>query len=241
MNIYDNVELVRALQKEIPILTAEIQALYRELDRKFHLNGAKVPLTFGLETDLLGSYTRASEDEQEHFHFSLLFVGRSVERPLEKEDRMDLYKHEYAHYMQYNTKIPKEYLWQPGTHGSAWKYCCSLVGAVPTPYYRAGEALMKPDYEKVLKQKIHDKTIPIRDNYRREKEYQAQKNREIQFQIGEEIQPPKFGAGVIEGIEQMSGSVRLSIRFGDDVKAIDQKWLLRTKYKKIGDRDDRKG
>ena len=236
MNIYDNVDLVRALQKEIPILTAEIQALYRDLDRKFHLNGSKVPLTFGLETDLLGSYTRASEDEPEHFHFSLLFVGRSVERPLEKEDRMDLYKHEYAHYMQYHMTIPKEYLWQPGTHGSAWKYCCSLVGAVPTPYYRAGEALLKPDYEKVLKQKIHDKSIPIRDNYRREKEYQAQKNREIQFQVGEEIQHPKFGNGVIEGIEQMSGSVRLAIRFGNEVKAIDQKWLLRTRYKKIGSR-----
>ena len=237
MNIYDNAELVRALQKEIPILTAEIQTLYRDLDRKFHLNGAKVPLTFGLETDLLGSYTRAGADEPEHFHFSLLFVGRSVEHPLGREDRLDLYKHEYAHYMQYHMTIPKEYLWQPGIHGSAWKYCCSLVGAVPTPYYRAGEALMKPDYEKVLKQKIHDKTVPIRDNYRREKEYQAQKNREIQFQVGEEIAHPKFGAGVIEGIEQMSGSVRLSIRFGNDVKVIDQKWLLRTKYKRIGERE----
>ena len=237
MNIYEHTELVRALQKEIPILTAEIQHLYRELDKKFHLNGAKVPLTFGMDKDLLGSYTRAGEDESEHFHFSLLFVGRSVERPLEKEDRMDLYKHEYAHYMQYHMEIPKEYLWQAGTHGSAWKYCCSLIGAVPTPYYRAGEALMKPDYEKVLKQKIYDKTIPIRDIYRREKEYQAQKNREIQFQIGEEIKHPKFGIGIIEGIEQMTGSVRLSIRFGEEVKVIDQKWLLRTKYKKIGDRE----
>ena len=237
MNIYENADLVRALRNEIPILTAEIQALYREVDKKFQLRGAGIPLTFGLETDLLGSYTRAGEDEQEHFHFSLLFVGRSVERPLSKEDRMDLYKHEYAHYMQYNMKIPKEYLWQAGIHGSAWKYCCSLVGAVPTPYYRAGEALLKPDYEKVLKQKIHDKTVPIRDNYRREKEYQDQKNREIRFQVGDEIEHPKFGHGVIEAIEQMTGSVRLLIRFGNEVKVIDQKWLLRTKYKKIGERE----
>ena len=235
MNIWDNTELIRALQKEIPILTAEIQALYRELDRKFHLNGARVPLTFGLDKDLLGSYTQAGINEEEHFHFSLLFVGRSLEHPLSKEDRQDLYKHEYAHYMQYHYQIPKEYLWQPGIHGSAWKYCCSLVGAVPTPYYKAGEALVKTDYDKVLKNPIHDKTIPIRDTYRREKEYQDQKNRTVQFQVGEMILHPKFGEGVIEQIEQMTGSVRLHIRFHEEIKMIDQKWLLKTKYRKIGD------
>ena len=63
--------------------------------------------------------------------------------PLKKEDRLDLYKHEYAHYMQYNFHIPSEYQWQHGTHGSAWKYCCSLVGAAPTPYYiRTRQALI---------------------------------------------------------------------------------------------------
>ena len=67
-------ELIKALQNEIPILTAQIRALYEELDRKFHLSGAKVPITFGLEKDLLGSYTRASYGEEEHFHFSLYTV-----------------------------------------------------------------------------------------------------------------------------------------------------------------------
>ena len=71
MNVLENTDLIRALQKEIPILTAEIQALYRDLDRKFHLNGANVPLTFGLDTDLLGSYTKAGINEEEYFHFSL--------------------------------------------------------------------------------------------------------------------------------------------------------------------------
>ena len=46
------------MQKEIPILRALIQNLYQELDRKFHLNGAKIPITFGFDTDSLGSYTR---------------------------------------------------------------------------------------------------------------------------------------------------------------------------------------
>ena len=66
--------LAQALQKEIPVLTAQIRSLYAEFDKKFHLNGAKIPITFGMEPDLLGSYTRGSYHEKEHFHFSLLFM-----------------------------------------------------------------------------------------------------------------------------------------------------------------------
>lgn len=76
--------LAQALQKEIPILTAQIRSLYAEFDKKFHLNGAKIPITFGMETDLLGSYTRGSYHEKEHFHFSLLFIGYAVKNPLKK-------------------------------------------------------------------------------------------------------------------------------------------------------------
>ena len=231
MNRYENTELARRLEKEIPILTAQIRHLYAELDKKYHLSGAKIPITFGCEPDLLGSYTRAGDGEKEHFHFSLLFVGYAVEHPLSKEDRMDLYKHEYAHYMQYNMSIPKEYDWQPGIHGSAWKYCCSLIGAVPTPYYKAGEALMPRKYERVLKNPIHDKTIPLRDNYRRELEYQKQKNRVIQYELGEKVKHPKFGEGFVENIQQTDGAVKLHIRFQDETKIIDQKWLLKTKYR----------
>ena len=46
---YNTYESLRAiLEKETPILTAQIRALYRELDKKFHLQGAKVPITFYL-------------------------------------------------------------------------------------------------------------------------------------------------------------------------------------------------
>ena len=230
MDLHITTDLMRRLQKEIPILTAQIRALYEELDKKFHLNGANVPITFGFEKDVLGSYTQSGIDEEEHFHFSLLFAGYAVDKPLSKEERYDLYKHEYAHYMRANMKIPKDYEWQPGIHGSAWKYCCSLVGAAPTPYYKAGEALLQHDYDKILKNPIHDKTIPVRDNYRREQEYQKQKNRTIQYQIGEKVNHPKFGEGSVEKIEQTDGSVRLHIRFQDEMKTIDQKWLLKTKY-----------
>ena len=174
----------------------------------------------------------ASAHEKESFYFSLLFIGYAVKKPLSKEDRLDLYKHEYAHYMQYNMKIPAQYNWQAGKHGSAWKYCCSLVGAAPTPYYRIGESLLKHDYDKALKNPIHDKTVPIRDTYRREQAYKSAKHSEIKFQVNDVVTHPKFGEGTVEEIVQLSNSVRLHIRFADDeVKKIDQKWLLRSGHK----------
>ena len=174
---YNTYEGLRAiLEKETPILIAQIRALYRELDKKFHLQGAKVPITFGFETDSLGSYNQNGHGQKEHFHFSLFFIGYAVKNPLSKEDRMDLYKHEYAHYMRYNMSVPKQYQWQPGIHGSAWKYCCSLVGSAPTPYYKAGEALMNHNYEKTLRNPINDKTVTIRDQHRREQEYKRTQN-----------------------------------------------------------------
>lgn len=232
MNRTIDIALIRSLQKDIPILTAQIQALYKELDQKFGLHGAEVPITFGMEEDLLGSYTQAGNGESEQFHFSLLFAGYSLEHPLSKEDRLDLYKHEYAHYMQYNMEIPKEYTFQPGIHGSAWKYCCSLIGAVPTPYYRAGEALLKQDYDKVLKNPMRDKMVFGLEHYRRDVEYRKYRDQKVQYEIGDQIDHPKFGTGTIAEIEQCSGSVRLHIQFADELRKIDQKWLLRTKYKK---------
>lgn len=202
----------------------------RDNFNKFHLNGAKIPVTFGFETDSLGSYTRQSAHEKEHFHFSLLFVAYGVNNPLSKEDRIDLFKHEYAHYMQYNMRIPEKYKWQAGTHGSAWKYCCSLIGAAPTPYYKAGEALLDHNYDKVLKSRIHDKTVPIRDTYQRQQKAQKQKDEVVQYKIGDNVTHPKFGDGIVEKINLRSGGVHLHIRFNGEVKCIDQKWLMRRKY-----------
>ena len=91
---------------------------------------------------------------------------------------------------------------------------------------------LKKDYDKILKNPIHDKTVPIRDTYRRERAYQENKNRTVQYRIGETVSHPKFGEGVVEEIQQLSSSVRLHIRFKEEQKIIDQKWLLQTKYQK---------
>ena len=76
---YNTYEGLRAiLEKETPILIAQIRALYRELDKKFHLQGAKVPITFGFDTDSLGSYNQNGHGQKEHFHFSLFFSPNSL-------------------------------------------------------------------------------------------------------------------------------------------------------------------
>lgn len=104
MNIDNN--LRQLLENETKIHLAEIRFLYQKLDRQLGLNGARVPITFGFDTDRLGAYTPGFGQDEEEFHFSLLFIGYCVTKPLSKDDRMDLYKHEYAHYMQYNMDIP---------------------------------------------------------------------------------------------------------------------------------------
>lgn len=229
---WNEIEKLRPLlEKDVSVILADIRALYQKLDQRFHLHGADIPITFGYEEDVLGSYTPKNGSSMECFHFSLLFVGYSVAHPLKRSDRVDLYLHEYAHYMQYNMEIPKEYTFKPGIHGSAWTYCCSLVGAVPSPYYKVGESLKKQDYEKKLRNPINDRYVQLKDTRRREKEYQDKKNSKIMFAVGETIRHPAFGEGCVEEIEQLTGSVRLHVRFGEEIKKIDQQWLLKAMRK----------
>lgn len=222
------------LEKQIPALREQVRRLYTEYDRRFGLKGAAVPVTFGMETDVLGYYAPGGEmhSAMERFHFSLLFVGSYAERAISKEDRLDIFKHEYAHYMQRNMPIPKEYMWKAGKHGSDWKYCCSLVGAAPTEYYRAGDALIKHDYDKILKNIWKDPNIPMLDIHHREQAYKKDRDSRILYQAGQTVTHPKFGEGVITGIEPKDGSVRLKIRFRNEEKMIDQKWLKRSTFKK---------
>ncbi|MDO4476282.1 MAG: hypothetical protein Q4B59_05830 [Lachnospiraceae bacterium] len=222
------------LEADIPIFKREIQTLYQKFDRQFGLHGAQVPIRFKFDESVLGSYTQAGNGEKEHFTFSLIFLGYLNKNPMHRLDKQDLYAHEYAHYMQVHYDIPREHLWKSGQHGSAWMYCCSLVGAAPTPYYRIGEGRMKHDYQKALYNPMADPNYAVRDRLRQEKSYRDQKNSQVKYQIGEQVEHPTFGPGIVEAIRPMTGSVQLTIRFGQQIKVIDQKWLLRTRYSAPG-------
>ncbi len=224
-------EMRSQLRREIPSLTAEIRTLYKKLDRQFHLHGAEEQLVLDYNTEVLGSYTPGTERKPGTFRFSLIFIGYLHEHHLHQWDKMDLYKHEYAHYMQYHYEIPEEHLWSPGKHGSAWKYCCSLIGAAPTEYYSFGEGLLQHDYDKALHNPWKNPHTQLLDTRKREQEYQNSRNSIIQFHEGDLVTHPKFGEGTIENVEQLTGSVRLTIQFADGRKKIDQKWLVRSRYK----------
>ena len=226
----------RMLEKEIPVLTREIKDLYQRLDKQLNLNGAGLAIDFGFENDALGHYMPSIDGEDEYFHFSLVFIGYVMEKQISKEERENLYKHEYAHYMVHHLDIPYEYKWQPGPHGSAFKYCCALINVTPSRYFKSDENL-EPDYTSHLKKpSVNHQTVRLIDNAHQKASYEATKNRKLQYEIGEIVEHPKFGVGVVEGMEQTGTSVRLTIRFGDEVKEIDQKWLVKTKYKRAGDR-----
>mgnify|MGYP007003596649 CR=1 FL=1 len=66
------------------------------------------------------------------------------------------------------------------------------------------------------------------------RKYRKKKNSTVKFNINDDVNHPKFGKGTIEHIEQLEGSVRLHVRFGEDLKKIDQKWLLQANLKKAG-------
>ena len=116
----------KLLDNETTIHEAQIRALFQTLDRKFGLPGASVPIRFGYDEAVLALIPPATAHEKKASFFPFCFIGYAVKSLFPKEDLLDLYKHEYAHYMQY--EIPAQYNWQAGKHGSAWKYCFLSCG-----------------------------------------------------------------------------------------------------------------
>ena len=214
----------------------EIRALYREFDRKFGLSGAALPIRFVYDEGMLGSYTAEGQGEKEHFTFSLYFLSFCNANPMHALDKQDLYAHEYAHYMQAHYEIPKEHLFKPGKHGSAWVYCCSLVGAAPSEYYRIGQGLKTHDYESALHNPWADQNYTLKDRKRQEDAYRAAQDSKVRYKVGDAVSHPKFGEGTIEEITPANGSVRLKICFADQTRVIDQKWLIKSGYKRAGDK-----
>ena len=177
-------DMLNLLHKEEPVLRAEITALYSVLDHKLGLHGADVPITFGMDEKALGSYLPPSFDNEEQFQFSLFFIGFCMNNQLSKADRVNLYKHEYAHYMTRHISIPEKYNWQPGVHGSAWKYCCSLIGAIPSDYYIENASIQKIDYDSVLERpSVDHKQVQMLDTYRTQKMYANMENAKVFYFI----------------------------------------------------------
>ena len=74
------------------------------------------------------------------------------------------------------------------------------------------------------------------DTYRTQRAIKNMENAKIKYEIGDTVTHPKFGEGTVQEIEKQPSSVRLHILFGEELKVIDQKWLVKTEYKKVSER-----
>lgn len=231
-------EMRQLLSKEVPVLKNEIYTEFALLDKKTRLHASDLEVEFTYDEKTLGAYVPKHMDQEEHFEFSLIFLGFAMNGQITKEERIQLYKHEYAHYMSHYISIPKDIAFKAGVHGSDFIYCCSLIGANPDEGFTPGQATGAIDYEKLLakKKETDHNTVKLLDQNQQKKEYMAQKNRQVKFNVGDAIKHPKFGQGTIAAIEQLDGSVRLIVDFPSGQKSIDQAWLLKTAYKRAGDR-----
>ncbi len=114
------------------------------------------------------------------------------------ESALDVIRHEYAHHMDY-------VLYGHGGHGATWKLCCGIVGASPIRCYNESRA----------------------DFYRQKHLEESKKSEHYDtYNIGDKIDHPKYGVGVIEEISGAGTCRCISVRFqGSECKRLGLGWV----------------
>ncbi|MDO5155297.1 MAG: hypothetical protein Q4D51_04970 [Eubacteriales bacterium] len=209
------------LEKERTLHLKVIRSLFHTLDTKFNLYGADLPVTLDYDTEIRGAYIPTSDSVIEGFSFSLLHIGYALKNSLSKEDRNELFKIEYAHYMAAHLPIPDEHKATENDPNRAWKYCYSLITTPNNTSKTKTATASVADAATELKAAVHSNLNLLREVKR------AKENRTIVFNIGDQITHPKYGEGIIENITQTSNSVQLTLRFGEETKIIDQQWIIK--------------
>ena len=150
-----------------------------KLDKKTGLHGARLPISFNNARCALGMYSPADGGS---FKFSNYYY-QDPNWPI--EEALDTIRHEYAHYMDH-------VLYNHCAHGSTWKHCCAIVGAMPIRCYNEKRA----DYyrQKHLKEESLSK-------------------RYDEYYIGDIILHPKYGKGVIKYVQGESISRIITVEF----------------------------
>ena len=112
------------------------------LDEKTGLHGARLPISFSRAYTIIGQFSARGEGE---FRFSTVYF-RDPTWPV--EEALNVIRHEYAHYMDYA-------LYDGVGHGSTWKKCCTMIGAVPQRCYSSRVArLLKEKHDEEAKQQL---------------------------------------------------------------------------------------
>ena len=105
------------------------------------------------------------------------------------EEALDTIRHEYAHYMEFT-------LYGHGGHGPTWKLCCDEIGAVPVRCYNAERA----------------------EHYRQKHLEEEKLSQHYDtYKVGDQIEHPRFGTGVIIDIFGESITRGVTIAFAEDV------------------------
>ena len=171
-----------------------IRAELKKLDKKTGLHGADIDIKF-IEAYFTLGYFSAKKDEKMLFGFSNKFF-QNDDFPYEMA--LDVIRHEYAHYMDYE-------LYGGYGHSYTWKKCCSEVGANP---FRLYDERLSSYYRE--KRKVQKKLDTIFEQYTE----------------GEVIQHPVFGKGVISGVTGDGSSKILTVNFEKaGVKKLGVKWV----------------
>lgn len=141
----------------------------RELERLdgiTGLHGAELPMTFGNARFTLGQFSGCPME----FRFSNYWF-QDPNWPV--ECALDVIRHEYAHYMDYE-------IYGNSSHGSTWKTCCCAVGAAPRRLYSEEQE----------------------EYYRRRHQKEDEMNRKYDtYQVGDLLLHPRYEFGKICSIE----------------------------------------
>jgi len=155
----------------------KIRAELKRLDDFTGLKGATLPIKFGKAKTSLAYFSPAKDNM--HFYFSN-FYFQDPEFPV--EDKNDVIRHEYAHYMDYVIN---------GVcgHGVTWKMCCNRIGARPIRCYN----------------------IKNSDRYLKLHEAEDRENAELdKIKVGTPLTHPMYGKGTIISITG-EGTSRLAV------------------------------
>lgn len=165
----------------------------RRLDAKTGLNGAKVTIRLYAEPEPMGCFTFIDP-----IRMTFGFSNTRFEEPgFTDTEALDIIRHEYAHYMEY------QLYGFSSDHGPYWQECCRKIGARPEKMYT-----------EAFKQEARAKE---RDRIRR--------TRVDGYREGKQISHPTFGQGIVEKIDRMESITILTIRFGDALKRFDIDWV----------------
>lgn len=113
-------------QNQIIWSEERIRGVFKELDLRTGLHAASLPIVFNRSLCVLGRFVHTS-DGKKWFVFSKSFLD---DTSFAYESALDLFKHEYAHYMSYVI------YGQEGTgHGWRWKQCVKQIGGITRPCF----------------------------------------------------------------------------------------------------------